>query len=257
MPQVRAKNDKAGGRCLCRSVQSVVRAMIGCAALLAAPAIAQDLFQLPPGCEATLTVQSRSCEVTHIYQCASDATGTSRSVVYGFEGPILLDKIDYETQWLETYVFFTGALETLIAPAQDPASLTELLASGIDSYDFRLTTPEGETRVVGYDEIVGPALTIDDEPLLPMAFEGRYEEDGETTITISGTQFVSARHRRFFSGQFEVTEDGDTRTWDASPIEFIYPGEPGFLSKTPRYECEASMIRFVPRLNTDPEGDLR
>ena len=220
--------------------------------LIATPAMA-DQFVPPAGCTASLTVQSKNCEVTHVYACAGDAPGVNWSVTFDNDGPVYIDKIDYETQWLETFHVFQGVRETLIIPAADPASLTELLETGVDAYDFRLQSGDGEIRVVGYDQIVGDVLTIDDEPLLPMIFEGRYEDDGGVYMTISGTQYVSEKHRRFFAGTFEVTEDGDSRTWDSSPFEFIYPGEPGFLDKTPRYECAASMIRHVPR----QQGDLR
>ncbi|MEM6758001.1 MAG: hypothetical protein AAF601_00840 [Pseudomonadota bacterium] len=222
-----------------------VRALSLTLTMIAAPALA-DQFVPPVGCTASLTVQSKNCEVTHVYTCEGDPVGVNWSVTFDNDGPVFVDKIDYETQWLETFHVFQGVRESLITPAADPASLTELLATGIDSYDFRLRAEDGEIRVVGYDQIVGDVLTIDDEPLLPMVFEGRYEDDTGVFMTISGTQYVSEKHRRFFGGIFEVTEDGDTRTWDASPFEFIYPGEPGFLDKTPRYECAASMIGYAP-----------
>ena len=228
----------------------MIRALPLC--LLGTPALASDLFIPPVGCEGMLTVQSRSCEVTHVYTCSADAPGENWSVTFDADGPVFVDKIDFETQWLETYNVLDGARETLILPADDPASLTELLASGIDSYDFRLDTPEGDVRVVGYDQIAGDPVTIDDEPLLPMVFEGRYEDADGVFMTVSGTQYVSSKHRRFFAGTFVITEDGDTSEWDASPVEFIYPGEPGFFDKTPRYECSPTLARFAP----EPKGDL-
>jgi len=221
--------------------------------LLAGPALASDTFVPPVGCSGTLTVQSRSCEVTHVYSCAGDAPGENWAVTFDLEGPFLVDKIDFETQWLHTFHIRSGLTESLIAPAEDPASLTELLATGIDTYDFMLSNPDGDIRVVGYDQIAGDALEIDGEVLLPMVFEGRYEDAGGPYMFVSGTQFVSAKHRRFFAGTFVITEGDDTQEWDASPIDFIYPGEPGFFDKTPRYECDASLARFAPHM----EGDLR
>ena len=228
----------------------MIRALPLC--LLATPVLAGNSFVPPVGCEGTLTVQSRDCSVTHVYVCGADAPGVTWSVTFDAEGPVFVDKIDYETQWLETYNVIDGVRETLILPADDPASLTELLDSGIDSYDFRLDTPEGDVRVVGFDQIVGETTTIDDEPLLPMVFEGRYEDATGVFMPVSGTQYVSSRHRRFFAGTFVTTEGGDTTEWDASPVEFIYPGEPGFFDTTPRYECNPTLARFAP----EPEGDL-
>ena len=54
---------------------------------------------------------------------------------------------------------------------------------------------------------------------------------------MEGNQYVPG-WRMFFGGQ-EVTTlpGGETEEGDYSPMEFAEPGERGFLSATPLYDC--------------------
>ena len=61
-------------------------------------------------------------------------------------------------------------------------------------------------------------------------------EDG--TRRTFGNQFLSRDRRLFFGGiETTVLPSGEAFEADRSPREFINPGEPGFLSMTPRYDC--------------------
>lgn len=206
----------------------------------------QDRFFPPVGCAEQLTVQSRGCEVSNIWTCAADMPGESWRVDIRQSGPIFLSKIDSEGQWLESYDLFPTRKEVLIEPAKDPASLSELLEKGADSYDFIQRGPDGETRAVGYDRLTGVEVTIDNEPLLETEFSIRFEDETGPFAWVAGNEYVSAKHRRFLSGTRIVTRDGESYEEDSSPVDFIYPGEPGFFANTPLYDCETSLARFDP-----------
>lgn len=199
---------------------------------LAAPA---QSFSVPEGCEGVLTVQQRGCLLVNVWQCAADAEGDKWIALITENGPYSVQHVDREFQWLESFKV-TGN-ETLILPAPDPSSMTELLENGIDTFEF-VIQKEGRTeRNVGYDALTGAEVVIDGEPLLQTEFEGRtLAEDGTEIDSGIGNQFVSAKHRMFFFGLSPAGDDPDKMA-DLSPVEFIYPGEAGFFAAKPKFEC--------------------
>ncbi|MEO1364898.1 MAG: hypothetical protein AAFU86_14125 [Pseudomonadota bacterium] len=216
--------------------------------LLAAPAAASEAFIPPVGCKGVVTVQSRGCEVDNIYTCSADAPGDSWRVSFDLEGPKFIGRIDAETQWMESIDLFPTRREVIEQPAADPASLSELLATGTDAFDFNMRGEGGAvTRVVGFDQLTGEEVVIDDEPLLRTQFSARYESTITGISRIEGNEYISPKLGRFLAGTYRFTSaDGAVSEWASDPIEFIYPGEPGFFSRTPLYECEASLARFTP-----------
>lgn len=219
-----------------------------CATFLTAPALAQDdddRFAPPEGCTAQLTIQSRSCQVDNIWTCDANP-GHSWRMEFQADGPTFLSRIDSETQWIESFYLFPNQRRELVQPSDDPASLTELLETGIDSYDFTLRTPSGPVRIVGFDRLTGDSVVIDGEPLLVTEFVARHETTSGTVLELQGNEYVSVKHRRFVAGTYSGSGENGAFDIDQSPVDFIYPGEPGFFSKTPLYDCEASLARHVP-----------
>ncbi|WP_299366793.1 hypothetical protein [uncultured Tateyamaria sp.] len=223
-------------------------ALLALAAAMPLPAAAQDgsVFYPPAGCTGELTIQMRSCRLSNIYTCAADAPGENWKLVLEADGPVFLSKIDAETQWLESYDLFPNQHNVLRLPADDPASLTELLETGIDTFDFIQKMGDSIVRVVGFDRLTGEDVVIDDEPLLGTEFSARYEDFQGPYLTVTGFEYVSVRHRRFIGGITTRTRGDQVTERDYTPVDFIYPGEPGFFSKTPLYDCEASLARYVP-----------
>ena len=213
--------------------------------LLAAPASAQtrETFSLPPGCDAYLTVQSASCEVDHHFICEGDPEGHKQRVSFNEEGMTYIGTTDDETQWIRSFHPFTGHSERLEDSPADPASLTELLATGRDSYDFRTLSEEiGTTRYVGADELTGRTVTIDDITLQETSYEiTAYAEDGTEIWNSKGNEFISRDWRMFLAGTGVVTVPSESWEKDDRPVEFIFPGEPGFLSVNPKHGCGVVM----------------
>lgn len=216
-----------------------MRALGVIACLWAAPVMAQQSFAPPQGCEGTLTIQHKSCLVTHVWQCEADAEGDQWVALFTQFGPFNIRKIDREFQWLETYYANPPRTELMQVPAPDPESLTELFAEGFDSYDFTIDPGNGEPveRIVGFDRLTGETSIIDGEELLNTQYGyQQLDPEGEVVARREGAQFVSETHRIFILG---TSWDKDTPDdiFDASPIEFIYPGETGFFSPRPKFEC--------------------
>jgi len=215
--------------------------------LLASPALA-GTFLAPEGCTATLTVQSRGCTVSHFYTCEADPKGNQWRADFGLDGQFYQSMIDSETQWIESYEMEgTGnpvSKETLDQNPKDPASLSGLIDSGIDTFDFNLTKDSGEkTRVTGFDQFTGKTAVIDGMTLRQTEYEYTQTDEAGTVLRHSkGREYISEDIRSFFSGTSEwQSEDGTWVIVEGAPISFMKPGEPGFGSTTPLFECDAQM----------------
>ena len=214
------------------------------ALVLAAPVAAQQSFAAPEGCEGTLTVQQKGCVMVNVWSCEADNPGDQWIALIGQAGVFSVQRVDREFQWMETYGI--GGTERLQQPAADPSSLTELLEDQVDTWDFTIETEGGSERNVGFDMLTGETITIDGEPLLMTAFEGQTIDDqGNILDESEGRQYVSPTHRLFFMGETWDAATPDLIT-DLSPLEFIYPGEPGFFAATPKYECNQIETGYHP-----------
>ncbi len=212
-----------------------------------APALAQSgaLFTPPAGCTAFLTVQSRSCVVSHHWRCEADPAGTHWRLSMDDEGAFYLSFTDHEFRWLRNYDLRTGAQSTLVEPEEDPASLTELFETGTDSMVYSLIREENgqqyQRDYTGFDSLTGEEIVVDGRTLKVTSFSYEYDL-GFGPRRVAGNQFVSEEWRLFFGGLETVTmPDGGTFEGNYSPMEFAEPGEDGFLSTTPLYDCGNTM----------------
>lgn len=218
--------------------------MILAATVMAAPVAAQQSFDAPEGCEPKLTVQHKGCLMVNVWTCEADDPGDQWLAVFGQGGVFSVQRVDSEFQWIEA--FKVSGNEALQVPATDPASLTELFETQLDTWDFTLETEEGTERNVGFDMLTGQTTTIDGEVLLNTEYTGRtLDADGNELDNGSGRQFVSETHRLFFFGESWDTATPDQVT-DMSPVEFIYPGEAGFFSASPKFECNQLETGYRP-----------
>ncbi len=209
---------------------------------LAGPAVAQErpaTFSLPAGCEAFLTVQSESCQVDHHFTCEGDPTGHQRRVSLDEEGVTYVGEIDAETQWISSFHVLSGHHERLESNPAEPASISDLIAFGVDDYDFRTLSDEiGTTRYVGQDTLTGREITIDGVILSETTYDiTAYDAEGNEVWSSQGREFISREWRMFLPGTGVVTTPDGQYDKSNRPVEFIFPGEPGFLSSSPKHGC--------------------
>lgn len=198
-------------------------------------------FQVPEGCTAFLTVQSRSCQMAHYWTCDGDPEGTHWRITLDQDGPFYLNYTDAEFRWLRAFNLRSGNQDTLIEPEGDPASLSELLESGSDTMVFSIRDERAEgifqRDYTGFDRLTGEQVTIDGRPLLVTEFTYQWETTGGPRRT-EGTQFVWAERGLFFGGLETVTTpSGEVFEGNFSPVEFHEPGDPDFLGTQPEYDC--------------------
>ena len=211
---------------------------------VAGPAAAQQAFSLPQGCEGRVTIQKRGCTVTHLFICTTDPQGWQRRVDFDDQGMTYAGAIDAEAQWVESWHPLAGETETLVAGAADPASFSDLIATGQDTFEFHTETRPGnyQTLFRGRDLLTGESVDIDGVTLERTEFLViAYDEAGQEVWRTEGAEFINRDWRTFLSGvRTNTTSEG---RWDAdtTPVEFIFPGEPGFLTTTPRADCGVVM----------------
>ena len=210
---------------------------------LAAPAQAAT-FIPPTGCTTYLTVQSRECMVSQFYTCEGDAKGEQWRADFDAEGPAFMAKVDHDAQWLESHYAYDGTKDVLAPMPRDPASFSDLLALGLDTFDFKLSNDNGEqTTIRGFDKLTGETTTIDGVTLKQTEFEYTQTDDKGTVLVHSkGREYISEEWRAFFSNHSESEfADGENRISDMPPVKFITPGKPGFALTLPLFECDAQM----------------
>ncbi|WP_052700848.1 hypothetical protein [Loktanella sp. S4079] len=208
----------------------------------ASPLAAQEsrpVFGLPAGCTAYVTVQSTSCEVSHYFTCQGDPEGHQRRVSLDEQGVVYAGEIDFETQWIASFHALTGHSETLVPNPTEPASLSDLIAHGVDDYDFSTMSDQfGETRFSGQDTLTGREVTIDGVTLLETTYDiTASTPDGTVIWSAKGNEFINPDWRVFLAGTGVVTSSEGQESRDDRPVEFIFPGEPGFLSAQPKHGC--------------------
>lgn len=209
-------------------------------ACLAAPTSGlAGTWTAPEGCEAFMTVQSKACRVSHYYKCSTDDPGDQWRVDLDQEGPFFHSRINHEAEWVESY---DPVRQVLDANPADPASMTELIAEGMDTWSFSLSKADGSgSRAEGYDRLTGQSVTIDGITLQQTEVEfTEYDRSGTVLRQSRGNEYVHPDWRLFFAGPGETDlGDGIWRPIDGSPVEFIFPGEEGFLARQPKYDCDA------------------
>ncbi|SEN31082.1 hypothetical protein SAMN05216227_10118 [Pseudorhodobacter antarcticus] len=231
----------------------VMKALPFCAAVLgfalggvAAPQAAQAGSFVPPqGCTAFLTVQSRACRVSTYYTCTQDTPGDQWRADFDQEGMFFLSRVDREGQWVESIELNPTVRQTLDAAPEDQASFTDLLG-GIDTFAFNLSRDNGEnSRVRGFDRLTGQSVVIDGVTLSQTEFEyGETDTAGTPLRRARGTEYIHPEWRLFFAGPTEWDGGEGYVPMDGSPVEFMFPGEPGFAAMQPVFECDAILSNY-------------
>ena len=209
----------------------------------------------PKGCTAYLTVQMKSCEVSHHWKCQAEPAGQHWIMSIDGDGPAYMQHLDSEFRWLDSVGLRSGYGHTLVTPETEANSLTDLLKTGRDDFEFEQNIlqdgePFSRERIIGYDSLNGTKVKIDGEMLLITEFVIEvFPSDGGNVVRTTGNQYVSERFRLFFQGRETETSGGETHHYDDSPVLFIEPGEAGFLADKPEFGCN-QMMSSLPYVNS-------
>ncbi|MDR5653078.1 hypothetical protein [Ruixingdingia sedimenti] len=231
------------------------------AAFAAGPAGAGS-FTPPAGCDGFLTVQALGCKLSNFYRCGADAPGDQWRVDFGVMGAYFISRTDHEAQWVESVDLSPPRRQSLAPDPADPASFSELLASGMDTFSFGLVRDDGTASLVdGFDRLAGQTRVIDGVPLqmTEFAFSETDADTGALLHRARGREYVHSEWRLFFAGPSEWDVGEGFQPIDHSPVEFVFPGEPGFFATEPKYGCGMMMsqapARIIPAraMSADPK----
>lgn len=216
------------------------------AAPFATPTLAQDgpqVFSLPAGCTPYLTVQMSACNVDHHFTCEGDPEGEQRNISLDEQGMTYMGSIDFETQWMHSFHPLNGHSEQLESNPVDRANFSELVSTGVDTYDFKTLSDEiGVTRYVGADTLTGREVEIDGVTLSETTYNiTAYDGQGTFLWSTEGKEYISRDWRMFLSGSGNVTTPTEEYEDNNNPVEFIFPNEPGFMSANPKFGCGLMM----------------
>lgn len=218
--------------------------------MLAAPVVAQSSGQtvtLPGGCEAYVTIQKRSCTVSTLFRCEADPEGDQRRMDFDEDTMTYMGQIDAETRWVETFYTNSGTTETLAPNPVDPASFSTLIETGYDDWDFGTISSNNILTIFrGYDRLTGETLLIDGVTLEQTEFSiVAYDPAGTEQWRSVGNEYIQRDWRTFLSGTRTVTVPDEVFETDGRPVEFAFPGAPGFQSTEPRYDCGVMLSKGV------------
>jgi hypothetical protein len=233
-----------------------MRIVVIATALMGGTSAFAGTWDTPAGCEVFMTVQSKACRVSNHYRCAADAPGDQWRADFDQEGLFFTSRIDSEGQWVESYTYNPTVKQVLDPVIADEASFSELLSKGIDTWDFGMTRDDGTASgAKGYDRLTGKTVVIDGISLQETEVDF-VEADvmGNTLRRSRGNEYLHADWRLFFSGPGETDlGDGQWLPIDGSPVEFIFPGEEGFLGIQPKYDCDVLSAELpVVRVSHEP-----
>lgn len=212
--------------------------------ILMASAAQAGSYALPQGCTGVATIQARDCEVSHLFRCGDART---HRVDLNDSGILFYNIVDAETRWLESHHLVVGEVDRLDSEV-DPASLSELLNTGADSYDFTTRSDKGEVqRYVGQDKLTGQSLTVNGVTLLETEFQMEvYTADGNWDWSSAGREYVHPGWRSFVAGVRKISTPEDSYEVDSSPMQIALPGQPGFLADRPLYGCDVLLSQVMP-----------
>jgi len=219
----------------------MMKTALAFAVLTASPLAAQQ-FSLPQGCEGYLTIQTTSCSVSHYFRCDVDTNGEQRRATMDEEGLSYVGRINRNAEWLESFHLRAAYTERLMSSV-DPMSMTELLANSVDTWDFTTESREiGDSQYVGFDSLTGETVEIDGVTLLRTEYAlTAYDAAGTEMWRSEGSEFVSRDWRMFIGGTSSYITSDDRFDSDDTPVEFIFPGEAGYLSVNPKFGCGVEM----------------
>lgn len=218
-----------------------------CLFLLCLPSVgsAQSAFEPAWSCAAPyVTIQRADCTVAQQTTCAADLPGEHRRVVYGPDGLIARHHYGPEYQWIESYWFENGVSRWLVDGSRDLASLSELLVRGYNTFHFETVTDSGTVvYFIGENRLTGEKVFIDGVPFLETEITIITESPlGHETWRAEGTEYVHQEWRSFHAGNYIQTSDGVQSTYDRTPVEIFFPGDPGYASVVPLYGCDDVII---------------
>lgn len=201
---------------------------------------AEDQAVFPETCAPRLTVQAVDCTVTHYATCETDGGGGVMQVRFNGAGVRETQILDADNHPLR---IFSGAVDLAFdqtTPA-DRMSSSVLLSEGADGYAFTMSSARGPIRRMtffGNDELIAEPFSANGFSFQKL--RGRYVRTlhlngGTVTIAVEAEQYVAETFGFFVPIKETQTQMSRKVMSDQTPVDFLKPGDAGFLSARPLY----------------------
>ena len=224
----------------------MIARMILIGALAAGPALARDVA-FPKECTPFLTVQSADCSVLAAARCSGAAGDILRLQVYEESG-----LVNVEEQTLDWSLLFTASPTEGVGIFVDDGPHDELSRDSVErygedyfNYSVVFAVPgmgEFETNLTGIliseDEVV--EIDGHEFDLYRFRFAATLGENG--TLEVDQSAFGNAEFGVLINGEGVQRFAGAETPIDSSPMVFFEPGEAGFESADPKFNCGATDI---------------
>lgn len=236
-----------------------------CALLMPGGLLADTVFEPPQGCTKVLTVQQRSCQVMNVWRCDG---GAEEWVGYFIGGGAVdhFDKYGADGDFIHSQLISSGGFMMSLRSAQDNSSISSLMDTGTDSLDMilgmNMLVVDVEIRVIGETRRTGERVVVDGEQLEVLASTLAMTAVDDTLVgedlNVRGESkdYLLVEDRIVFEGVGKLQSSETTETFDHTPVEIIRPGEDGFFSRIPKYDCGAqvsSLTKTTPRAFDDED----
>jgi hypothetical protein len=209
-------------------------------------------WTVPAGCKLYLTVQSKECIVSNHYRCSGDPEGYRWQADFDPKGLKLLTQTDAEAVPVRIDDPRASRQWLLDAGSTTLPTVSAVLIERVTYPDYRMIGNNGETtQIRGFRQQVPESteagapladVVIDGVPLKAIMFNiDRSGVDGAVQSLHVGTEYLQSEWRLVFPGPEQRSEAGNLsafRDGDRSPVDFIFPGEPGFGTTQPTEDCE-------------------
>jgi hypothetical protein len=200
------------------------------------PVIADGLVTPGSDCQATMTVQIRGCMVRTVMLCApAKGAGPRIVVVQAHDNGQLIYLLDDDFQTLQIEDPSYGN-NTVTDMSGDMFSIRALLTTGSDSFAFSVTNEDGSRGTLGGTRVLtGEVVMIDgrEQQLVKSVVSASYPDQSQERR--SETSFYDPALGVLLLGSVHV--EGMGEVVDFTPVDFIGPGEAGFLSTIPTEGC--------------------
>ena len=215
------------------------------------PAFAAEL-DLPEGCVPYLTVQSVDCEVDIYMRCDKPSGQYIRIQNYAPHG---LDTIEEATD--DWSILFSVDVErktglVVRQGPQTPISGAAMLSDGLTEFeypvDFYFDRPAPyAVQMTGIFRMTGETVVVDGHELMVLENRIRVEIPpplGPLETIQAG--YYSADLDAYMEGSGSLRLGQNVTPIEAGPARFALPGEPGWLSLKPLFNCPAEDASWRP-----------
>ena len=204
--------------------------------LLPMPVLADPVMDVPQGCTGFLTIQLENCSVLNHWRCERDPSG--RYSVTKIDS----DQTEIQQQVLEGLSLLEMTVvqhdQRITVDQIDLEEYHELLEKGADTYASVLRYDDSGYHIAlqGQNELTGKTVVIDGVDLLEVKSTSEFTHPSGQITRKTVMQYIMPSGPLWVPDR--IMETGpDNVIAHLGPVDFVWPGQDGFMTRVPRFNC--------------------